>query len=125
MQLAVSRYLAAWNEPDRRTRTRILESCWSAHSVYADPGVHLTGIDALSDHIDHIRLQRPGARLEFVSDIDSHHGAFRFLWRLVRADGTTGDVSVDFGEIGPDGKISRMTGFFGEPPTMSGRQPDP
>jgi hypothetical protein len=40
----------------------------------------------------------------------------RFLWRLVRADGTAGDTSIDVGEIGPDGRLVKMVGFFGSPP---------
>jgi hypothetical protein len=40
----------------------------------------------------------------------------RFLWRLVRADGTTGDISIDIGETGPDGRLTKIIGFFGPPP---------
>ena len=40
----------------------------------------------------------------------------RFLWRLVRADGTYGDESIDFGEVGPDGRLVKIIGFFGPAP---------
>ena len=39
----------------------------------------------------------PGARLEFMSGIDVHHTMVRFLWRLVRGDGTRGDTSITIG----------------------------
>ena len=58
---------------------------------------------------------RPGARLEFMSGIDVHHNVVRFLWRLVRADGTCGDTSIDFGEIGADGRLVRIAGFLARP----------
>ena len=60
-----------------------------------------------------VQASRPGARLEFMSGIDVHHNVVRFLWRLVRADGTCGDTSIDFGEVGPDGRLVRIVGFFG------------
>jgi hypothetical protein len=61
---------------------------------------------------------RPGARIEFMSGIDVHHDVVRFLWRLVRADGTCGDTSIDFGEVGPDGRLVKIVGFFGAPPPL-------
>ena len=51
-----------------------------------------------------------------MSGIDAHHTMVRFLWRLVRADGTCGDISIDFGEVGPDGRLVKIAGFFGAPP---------
>jgi hypothetical protein len=50
-----------------------------------------------------------------MSGIDVHHNVVRFLWRLVRADGTCGDTSIDFGEVGPDGRLVKIVGFFGPP----------
>ena len=63
-----------------------------------------------------VLASRPGARLEFMSGIDVHHNVVRFLWRLVRADGTCGDTSIDFGEVGPDGRLVKIVGFFGSTP---------
>jgi hypothetical protein len=61
---------------------------------------------------------RPGARLEFMSGVGVHHRVVRFLWRLVRADGTCGDTSIDVGEIGPDGRLIKIVEFFGAAPPM-------
>ena len=84
--------------------------------VYVDPKVSLAGRDVLSRHIATVQAARPGARLEFMSGIDVHHNVVRFLWRLVRADGSTGDISIDFGEVGQDGRLTKIVGFFGEAP---------
>ncbi len=82
------------------------------------PGVELNGREALAQHIAKTQAGRPGARLEFMSGVDVHHHVLRFLWRLVRADGTFGDTSIDFGELGPDGRLIKIIGFFGAaPPT--------
>ena len=113
----VAQYMAAWNEPDASLRRALLQQCWSEDGVYVDPTVALQGRTALDRHIARVQSGRPGARLEFMSGIDVHHDAARFLWRLVRADGTCGETSVDFGEFGPDGRLAKIVGFFGPAPT--------
>jgi hypothetical protein len=114
----VTRYMAAWNEPDDTARRALLAQCWSNSGVYLDPNVSLAGRDALATQIGEVLARRPGARLEFMSGIDVHHNVVRFLWRLVRADGTCGDISIDFGEIGADGRLVRIVGFFGRAPAL-------
>ena len=114
----VTRYMAAWNEPDEAARRALLEQCWSDSGVYLDPNVSLAGRDALSTKIGEVLAGRPGARLEFMSGIDVHHNMVRFLWRLVRADGTCGAISIDFGEVGADGRLVKIAGFFGAPPPL-------
>jgi len=111
-------YLAAWNEPDAGRRQALLERRWGIDADYVDPTVELSGREALSRHISMVQEKRPGAYLEFVSGVDSHHNVVRFLWRLVRADGSRGDVSIDFGEIGQDGRLSKIVGFFGAAPDI-------
>ena len=48
-----------------------------------------------------------------TSGIDSHHGKFRFTWRMVLADGKVFLEGIDFGELNSDGKLHRIVGFFG------------
>ena len=114
----VTQYMAAWNEPEAATREALLEQCWSHGGVYLDPRASLSGRDQLARHIATIQGSRPGARLEFMSGIDVHHNVVRFLWRLVRADGSRGDVSIDFGEVGTDRRLVKIIGFFGAPPAL-------
>ncbi|MDH2386048.1 hypothetical protein [Bradyrhizobium sp. CER78] len=45
-----------------------------------------------------------------------HHNVVRFLWRLVRADGSFGDRSIDFGEVDARGMLTKIVGFFGDAP---------
>ena len=115
----VRQYMAAWNEPDDAARRALLGQCWSEGGVYLDPNVSLAGRDALATRIGEVLASRPGARLEFMSGIDIHHNVVRFLWRLVRADGTSGDTSIDFGEVDPDGRLVRIVGFFGPAPPLA------
>ena len=55
----------------------------------------------------------PGRRIVRTSEVDAHHFVCRFNWQLMRGDGTRGAESVDFVEFAADGKICRVTGFFG------------
>lgn len=114
----VSQYLDAWNEPDVGKREAMLAQCWGEGAVYVDPTVELKGAAALNAHIAKVQNARPGAYLEFMSGIDVHHNVVRFLWRLVRADRTPGDTSIDVGEIGPDGRLAKIIGFFGDAPAL-------
>jgi hypothetical protein len=113
---AVGNYMDAWNEADETARLALLDRCWSDRGRYVDPTVDLQGRTALAQHIAKVRAARPGARLEFVSGIDVHHNVVRFLWRLVRADGSVGDTSIDFGEVDQSGLLVRIIGFFGPAP---------
>jgi hypothetical protein len=114
----VTQYMAAWNEREATARHTLLQQCWSDGGVYLDPNVSLTGREALDGHIATVQASRPGARLEFMSGIDVHHDVVRFLWRLMRADGTCGNTSIDFGEVGPDGRLVKIVGFFGPAPAL-------
>jgi hypothetical protein len=114
----VNTYMEAWNEADEARRLALLARCWSDRGRYVDPNADLEGRAALAQHIAKVQASRPGARLEFVSGIDVHHAVARFLWRLVRADGTRGDISIDFGEVGEDGLLVRIVGFFGPAPEI-------
>ena len=109
-------YVAAWNEPDAAARLNILESCWADDACYIDPNVEMKGRIALCDHISKVQAGRPGARIEMMSGIDLHHHVVRFLWRLLRADESAGDISIDFGEVDADGRLTKIVGFFGEAP---------
>jgi hypothetical protein len=109
-------YVAAWNEPNAVARLKILERCWADDAAYIDPNVELKGRTALCDHISKVQAGRPGARIEMMSGVDLHHNAVRFLWRLVRADGSSGDTSIDFCEVDATGRLTKIVGFFGEVP---------
>ena len=112
----VEAYVAAWNEPDAAARMKLLEGCWADDAAYLDPNADLKGRSALAAHIAKMQAGRPGARIEMMSGIDLHHNVVRFLWRLVRGDGSAGDVSIDFGEVDANGKLVKIIGFFGDAP---------
>ena len=118
MELAekVMAYGAAWNEADEAERRRLLETAWTDDGVYCDPTARTDSREALVAHITGFRSQFPGHSIVQTSGVDDHNGFFRFEWELQAADGTAVIEGIDVGEVGVDGRIARITGFFGAPP---------
>lgn len=115
----IDKYIAAWNATGSSARRLLLRECWGDDATYIDPTVSLIGRGALERHIESVGSRRPGSHLELMSGVDHHHNVLRFLWRLVQADGSHGSTSIDFGEIGRDGRLTKIAGFFG-PLTAAG-----
>jgi hypothetical protein len=49
-----------------------------------------------------------------VSAIDTHHDAVRYGWEMVDQDGNVVVAGIDIGQLAPDGRLQRVSGFFGE-----------
>ncbi|MGK3925264.1 nuclear transport factor 2 family protein, partial [Enterococcus faecium] len=69
----VRQYIAAWNETDAAKRDALLAACWADDGIYVDPIVEIFGRDSLSRRIAEVQAGRPGAYLEFMSGIETHH----------------------------------------------------
>ena len=106
-------YVDAWNEPFADERGRMLAQAMIEQSRYVDPNVECESRCALDEYIGQVLARHPGRRIVLISEVDVHHSCGRFHWQLVRADGTRGQESVDFVEFAGDGRIARVTGFFG------------
>ena len=107
----VDTYLAAWNEPDATTRREHLASAWSADGEYIDPQSHSSGREELNAIIDGFQSGSPGARFSLNGPISHHHNVIRFYWTLRFANGVEVQ-GMDYGEIAPDDKLTRIVGFF-------------
>jgi SnoaL-like domain len=116
---AVAEYCAAWSTADRATRDRLLARVWTPDGVYSDPDSTLAaGRAALSDTIGEFLGSHPGAHFR-CSSPQVHHGFMRITWILLRGDGAESWRGMDFGELAPDGRIRRITGFFGALPSVA------
>jgi len=112
-QRVIDGYVAAWNEAVADERGRMLGEVMSEESRYLDPNVELDSRSALDGYIGEVLSRYPGRRIVRTSEVDVHHTVGRFHWRLIKADGTRGQESVDFVEFARDGRIARVIGFFG------------
>ncbi|MCP5366798.1 MAG: nuclear transport factor 2 family protein [Hyphomicrobiales bacterium] len=109
----VAAYCGAWLETDGAARRALLDRAWGDGATYQDPTADVTGRDALDAHIAGFHAHAPGARILITSAVDSHHGQLRFTWKMVGADGAVVVEGIDFGELGADGRLARIVGFFG------------
>jgi hypothetical protein len=116
---AVSDYCAAWSTADRGARDRLLARVWAADGTYSDPTPTLAkGRVVLSDVIADFQRQNPGAHFA-CSAPQMHHRAMRTTWILLRPDGAQVTQGVDIFDMARDGRIQRVVGFFGAPPSVS------
>jgi hypothetical protein len=121
LERLIDAYCAAWSEPDAGRRDAILAEVWADDATYTDPRGRAAGRSELSALIAAILAGRPGAKVVRTSAVDAHHGVARFAWRVVQADGAMLPEGIDFAEVGGDGKLARITGFFGPLATADAR----
>ena len=112
----IERYLAAWNEPDRDRRAALVADVWAADGRLIDPPRAAAGHAGIAEMGAALQAQFPGHRFRRASGIDAHHDQFRFAWELVGPDGAVALAGLDVGELAPDGRLRRVTGFFGALP---------
>jgi hypothetical protein len=112
----IDTYLAAWNDPDQRTRAGLIERAWASGGRLIDPPLAAEGHAEISEMVSALHAQFPGHRFRRASGIDAHHDQLRFAWDLVSPDGTVALSGLDVGELAPDGRLARISGFFGPLP---------
>jgi hypothetical protein len=111
---AVDRYLAALNEPDADNRRALIEQAWTPNGSLTDPPIEGAGHDGLAAVGDTLHQAYAGHRFQRTSQVDVHHGRYRFTWALVGPDGATAVTGMDTGVLADDGRVAEVVGFFGE-----------
>src|SRR5215207_6355665 len=112
----VDTYLAMWNEDDAGRRAELIERAWAPVGRYVDPLLEADGYAGLSAMVDGVHAQFPGHRFRRTSAVDTHHNQCRFGWELFAPDGAITVAGIDVGQLGPDGRLLLIAGFFGELP---------
>ncbi len=116
----VDTYLTAYGEPDKARRAELISRVWAADGRLVDPPLAAESHDGISDMAASLQQQFADHRFRRVSEIDAHHDRFRFAWELVGPDGAVAVSGIDVGELAEDGRLRRITGFFGELPGRDG-----
>jgi hypothetical protein len=112
-------YLAAYSEPDPRRRAELIDTVWTEDAQLVDPPVTGEGHDGIAAVAEALQQQFPGHRFRRTSAVDVHHDRLRFEWKLISPEGEAVLTGMDVGELAPDGRLSRITGFFGDLPPAS------
>lgn len=110
----VDRYIAMWNEEDPDRRARLIEEAWADGASYVDPLLQAEGRDGISAMVAGLHQQYPGHRFARRSVVDVHHDQVRFAWDLRGPDGSLTVAGIDVATVAPDGRLERVTGFFGD-----------
>ena len=114
----IETYLAAWSEPDADRRADLIASVWAEDGRLVDPPLAGEGHDGISELAQVLQQHYAGHRFRRTSAIDAHHDRARFAWELVGPDGAVALTGLDVAEIGEDGRLRRVTGFFGDLPAL-------
>jgi hypothetical protein len=116
IETTVERWFSALNETDGARRLALLEQAWVDDGRWVDPPFEGQGHDAINGMIDGIYRQFPDHRFRRASAIDAHHDTLRIGWELVSPDGDVVIAGIDVATLGDDGRLARVTGFFGPMP---------
>lgn len=118
LNATIDAYLSTWNETDPERRHKLVESVWSPDGRLIDPPLAAEGHRGICDMAAALQAQFPGHRFRRASGIDTHHDCLRFAWELVSPDGRVALAGQDVGELAADGRLRRITGFFGPLPAL-------
>lgn len=114
----VDGYLSAYGEPDPARRAALIESVWAFDGRLVDPPATGEGHDGIAALADSLAGQFPGHRFRRSSGIDEHHGFARYAWELVDPAGDVALTGIDVMQIGSDGLVMQVVGFFGALPAI-------
>ena len=101
---AVDGYVAAWNEADPVVRADLLTASVTDDFEFAGPTGTFTGREALDGLIVALRSRLGGAVVARLGPV----AAGRFRWAIVAA-GATLLEGVDEVDVGPDGRLRRIS----------------
>src|SRR4029079_5688751 len=106
-------WFSALNETDGSRRAGLVEQAWTADGRWVDPPFEGQGHEAINGMVDAIYQQFPDHRFRRASAIDAHHDSRRIGGELVSPDGDVVIAGTDVATVGDDGRLERVTGFFG------------
>ena len=113
---AVDRHLEAYGERDAARRDALIADVWAEDGQLIDPPLDAAGRAEISGLAAAMHQHYPDHGFRRASEVDEHHGHFRYAWELVGPDGTVAVAGVDVGELDDDGRLRRIVGFFGDLP---------
>lgn len=118
IQRLIDDHLAAYADPDRQRRSDAVQRLWAEDAQLIDPPLAARGHAQIVEQTDQLLSQFPGHRFRRSSGIDLHHGTARYGWQLLAPSGQVVLEGIDIAQLGDDGRLARVTGFFGPLPAL-------
>lgn len=116
---ALAAYWAAWNEHDLDALPGLLRRAVDLDVEWNDPRDSFVGRAELEAAVRRLRSTKPEYRFVIASELDHHHGRYRYRWDMVRR-GRVLMEGLDIVTIDPESDvITRVDGFFGHPTTIA------
>ena len=115
VNITIDTWFASLNELDSGKRAGLVKQAWTGDGRWVDPPFEGEGHEGISQMVDAVYQSYPEHRFRRVSGIDAHHDAVRYGWELVDPEGSVVLAGTDIGLVADDGRLSRVTGFFGQP----------
>jgi hypothetical protein len=121
-------YIETWSTPDDVVRRELLDASLADDASYTDPAYEVRGKQEIASHIGRSlngeAYGGAGARIPISSGVDQHHGLLRFSWVMVDPQHQLLLEGMDFVEPAADGRLQRITGFFGAFPPIPESWPE-
>ena len=105
-----NRYSQTWSMTAAERLARLAEVA-AADVSYTDPNVTVTGYAAFSAYMDGFQENMPGASFR-IAHVFEHHGRTLAHWTMHNGDGEEIGTGTSFAELGDDGRLKAITGFF-------------
>lgn len=112
----VDGYFAMWQTTDPAERAELVAKAFSDDGRHVDQHADATGHAELAEMIAGVHAAFPGFQMARTSGIDRFGDQLRFSWDLKGADGSPIVAGIDVAEVAPDGRLRRVTGFWGDLP---------
>jgi hypothetical protein len=114
----VETYFAMWRTTDPAERAERVATTFTPDGRHVDQHADATGHAELTEMIAGVHAGFPGFQMARSSGIDRFGDQLRFTWTLDGADGTPIVAGLDVAEVAPDGRLQRVTGFWGDLPAV-------
>src|SRR6187549_1241816 len=112
----VDAYFAMWRTTDAAERADRVAATFTEDGRHVDQHADATGHAELLEMIAGVHAGFPGFQMARTSGIDRFGEQLRFAWELNAADGTPIVAGLDVAELAGDGRLHRVTGFWGDLP---------
>ena len=109
-------YFEMWRTTDPAERAALVAEAFTEDGRHVDQHADATGHAELVEMITGVHDGFPGFQMARTSGVDRFGDQLRFAWDLNAADGSPIVAGLDIAEVAADGRLQRVTGFWGDLP---------